>query len=326
MIRIGIIGAGKIAHKMARTISQVNKATGYAIASRNLSNARTFAEDYGFENAYGSYQELVEDPKVDLVYIATPHSFHYEHAKLALNHGKHVLCEKPFTINENQLRELILLANSKNLTLIEGIWERYMPLHFKLKQQLDEGIIGEIQAIQANLCYHIESIERMSSPTLGGGALLDLGVYPIHFSLSILGNNYDSIQSKIIFSPTGVDRHTSITLTYPTGQMAQIFTSMGTGIHNDVTIMGTNGIIRLNSSNHIDQYRIYDAHNNLLNSYDRPFDEGGFEFELIETLNCIEQNLIESPIVTHQDSLAAMRVMDQVRYQNDFYYPGETNE
>ncbi|MFK8242862.1 MULTISPECIES: Gfo/Idh/MocA family oxidoreductase [unclassified Facklamia] len=322
MINVGIIGAGKIAAKMAKTIHGVDKANAYAIASRDAERALSFAETHGFKKAYHSYEALVRDENVDLVYVATPHNFHFKHAKLALENGKHVLCEKAITLNAKELTELIAIATERQLTFVEAIWSRFMPLHLQLKSLLDTGAIGEPQILYGNLSYYLEHVERMYNPHLAGGALLDLGVYPVHYALSLFGNDYQSIQSTMMKTELGVDRHTAITLQYADGKIAQLMCSMN-AFEQSSKIYGTNGRIETTGIHHIEEIRVYDKENNCTQVIKRPNDIGGFEFELAETIKMIEEHKIESDIVTHADSLAVMQVLDTVRQQNDFIYPNE---
>lgn len=323
MINVGIIGAGNIAVKMANTIHAEEKAHAYAVASRNIAKAQAFAKEHHFEKAYGSYDALVKDEFVDLVYVAIPHNFHYEHAKLALLNGKHVLCEKAVTLNAPQLEELIALSKERQLVFLEAIWSRFMPLQLQLKKQLDEGIIGKPVILNANLCYPIEHVERMYRADLAGGSLLDLGIYPVHFALQMFGNDYETVSSEMVLTDQGVDRHTMITLKYPDGKMAQLLSSMSTGSYAEATILGDNGLVKINGSNHIDEMTFYSKTMEVIERYQRPADAGGFDFELREAIGLIENGKIESTIVTHEDSLAAMRLLDTVRAQNHFIYPEE---
>ena len=190
-MNIGIIGAGWIAGKMAVTLSGLPAEKGlvkYAIASRDIAKAREFAAKWGFAKAYGSYQELVDDPDVDLVYIATPHSHHYPHSKLALEAGKAVLCEKAFMANAREAEEILNLAHKKGIFITEAIWTRYMPLSLKVKELLDAGEIGKPSLLNASLCYQMDGKERILRPDLCGGALLDLGVYSINFARMYYGS------------------------------------------------------------------------------------------------------------------------------------------
>ncbi|HFI0463859.1 TPA: Gfo/Idh/MocA family protein [Streptococcus suis] len=323
MINVGILGAGNIAEKMARTIQATAAAKTYAVGSRSLKKAQAFAEKFDFDKAYGSYEALVQDPDLDLVYVATPHNFHYQHAKLALDHGKHVLCEKALTLNAKEAESLMALAHQKGLTFMEAIWPRYMPLNRQLKEMIDMGKIGQIQAIHASLAYPIKDKERMKRPDLAGGSLLDLGVYPIHFTLSLLGNDYDKVHSLITKTDQGVDLHTSILLSYPNGAQALIHSSMADGPYSHALVLGDKGRFEIDGTNHIETIRVYDLDNQLIGEYKRPNDFGGFEYQLEEAIRLIREGKVESTIVTHEDSLAVMRLCDTVRYDNQFYYPEE---
>ena len=173
-MNIAILGAGSIAATMATTLQPLKDVTCYAVAARDLKRAQIFADKFGFQKAYGSYKDMLEDPDVELVYIATPHSHHYEHIRMCLNHDKHVLCEKAFTANARQAEEVLKLAESKGLLLTEAIWTRYMPMRQTINEVIKSGIIGKPTSLSANLGYPIEHVERMVKPELCGGALLDL--------------------------------------------------------------------------------------------------------------------------------------------------------
>ena len=203
-MKIGIIGAGWIADKMAETLTGLDNSMKYAIAARDLGRAQEFAKHWGFQKAYGSYKEMVEDPEVDLVYVATPHSHHFEHASLAINAGKPVLCEKAFTANAREADALLNLAHKKGIFITEAIWTRYMPLSMKVKELLDSGAIGQPRLLNASLCYMMEFKERILRPDLCGGALLDLGVYSINFCRMYFGADIINESTNCIKSSTGM--------------------------------------------------------------------------------------------------------------------------
>lgn len=167
-MKIGILGAGNIAVKMAKTVSGMKNVENYAVAARNLERAQAFAREIGVAKAYGSYEEMLTDPQIDLVYIATPHSHHYLHAKMCLEAGKNVLCEKAFTVNADQARKLFALAKEKNLLITEAIWTRYMPSRKMINEIIESGVIGEVTSVTANLNYTISNVERIRKPELAG--------------------------------------------------------------------------------------------------------------------------------------------------------------
>lgn len=229
--RIGIIGCGWIAEKMAITLQGMKGVEAYAIASRDLSKAKPFAERWNFTRAYGSYEEMLDDECVDLVYIATPHSHHYTHTRLSLLKGKPVLCEKAFTANAKEAEELIQLAKEKNLFLTEAIWTRYMPLSLTISELVNKGVIGNPKLLTANLCYPNFHKERMHKPELAGGALLDLGVYTLNFAAMIFGTNIIRTTSTCIKSDTVYDSEYRLTSIYEcppqiTGYEYQVYASI----------------------------------------------------------------------------------------------------
>ena len=218
MFRLGIIGAGWIADKMAEALAPSTEMCVHAIASRSLDKAKEFAQKWNIEKAYGSYEELVADSDIDLVYIATPHSHHFPHSMLALEHGKPVLVEKAFTANVREAEILINEARKRNLFITEAIWTRYMPLSHKIQEIMDSGIIGKPRALTATLCYMMEFKERIVNPELCGGALLDLGVYPINFARMYFGTDIVKTVTNVVMSDRGMDMHECISLTFADGK------------------------------------------------------------------------------------------------------------
>ena len=229
-MKTAILGAGNIAKSMAAALRGLQKrgenVEPYAVGARELSRAEAFAREQGFEKAYGSYEELVSDPEIDLVYVATPHSMHCEHMRLALEHGKNVLCEKAFTMNAGQAEEVIALAEKKGLLLAEAIWPRYMPSRQMILDLIDSGVIGTVTSLSANLGYPLTHVERLVRPELCGGALLDLGVYPLNFACMAFPGEIRDVASACVKWETGVDAQNSFTLTFEDGRMAVLYSSM----------------------------------------------------------------------------------------------------
>lgn len=221
MLKMAIMGAGSIANKMAATITKMENVEAYAIAARDLDRAEDFAKKYGFTKAYGSYEEMLNDPEVELVYIATPHSHHYKCVKMCLEANKHVLCEKSFTVNEEQAREILRMAEEKNLLLTEAIWTRYMPSRNMINKIIEDGMIGEVTSLSANLGYELSSIKRIWDPKLAGGALLDVGVYLVNFAIMVLGDEIESIHSEAVFK-NGVDMIDNINMIFKGGKTASM--------------------------------------------------------------------------------------------------------
>ena len=205
-MKVGILGAGSIARAMAMAVNGLEGVEGYAVASRDLSKAQAFCDTWGFQKAYGSYEEMLQDPQVELVYVATPHSHHFEHTRLCIEHGKPALVEKAFTANAAQARELIAMAERKGVFLTEAIWVRYMPSRRILRELIDSGIIGSVQRVSADLSYPIPNVKRLTDPSLAGGALLDLGVYVLNFASMVLGDDVQEIKgltdiTRVPFAP-----------------------------------------------------------------------------------------------------------------------------
>ena len=313
-MKLGIIGAGHISIKMARTLA--GKPQGcecYAVASRDLEKARAFASEYGSSKAYGSYRELVEDPEVDIVYIATPHSFHHEHTRMALECGKPCLVEKAFTMNAREAEDLVNISESRGVFLTEAIWTRYLPMSHKVAELLSNGVIGEPKLLRASLCYPVSYKERIQRPELGGGALLDLGVYVLNFARMYFGTDIVKTATSCVTGPTGVDLQESISLTYGDGRMANLQVSALCINDRQGIISGTEGSIivdNVNCPSRIDVYRGYD----LVQTIGLPADFiTGFEYQVFECQRCLSEGLVESPMMPHNETVAVMRQMDGLR-------------
>lgn len=322
MFRLGIIGAGWIADKMAEALAPLADYQVYAIASRSLEKAQEFAEQHNIEKAYGSYEEMVCDENVDLVYIATPHSHHFEHASLAINHGKHVLVEKAFTANARQAEQLIALAKEKNVFITEAIWTRYMPLSHKVKELMESGIIGEPRVLTATLCYMMEHKERIVRADLCGGALLDLGVYVLNFARMYFGTDIVRTVTNCHLGPEeGMDMMESISLSFANGNMANLQAGCLTLNDRQGIISGTDGYIRVDNVNcpeRIDVVRNYE----LVETINRPEDMvNGYEYQVFECRRCIEQGLLESPMMPHAETISIMKQMDALRAEWGVKYP-----
>ncbi len=320
-MKIGIIGAGWIARKIALAVAPLTDIDIYAIASRDGAKARAFAHEFHIPMAYEGYEAMVADPKVDLVYVATPHSHHYAHARLALDHGKAVLVEKAFTANAQQAKELIDYAHRRNLFITEAIWTRYMPMSYKIGELLKSGIIGEPRLLTATLCYNMEHKERILRPELCGGALLDVGVYVLNFARMYFGSDIVKTISNCHLGPTQVDMMEAISLSYRDGKMANLQAGALTLNDRQGIISGTEGYIRVDNVNCpecIEVYRDYQ----LVERIDKPSTMiNGYEYEIIECKRCLEAGLIESPLMPHKETIAIMQQMDELRAQWGVTYP-----
>jgi predicted dehydrogenase len=324
--KVAIMGTGKIAVVMADTLKAMRGVTCYAVGSRSMENAQKFAKDYGFKKAYGSYEELVNDPKIDLVYVATPHSEHYENVKLALSAGRNVICEKAFTLNESQAKKLFDLAEEKNLLLTEAIWTRYMPMRTKLLEVLGSNVIGEPTMLTANLGYNISYKDRINRPELGGGALLDLGVYVLNFASMVFGNDVSDIASICTFNEFGMDMQDSITLRYANGKMAVLNATALSSSDRSGVIYGTKGYVVVDNINNPEGITVYDSAYKKLAYYKRPKQISGYEYEIEACMKAISEKWLECPQMPHSESLKIMNMMDFIRKANNIRFPGEEAE
>ena len=324
VLKVGIMGTGRIASVLAETMVQMPVVCLYGAASRSLEKAEEFAARFSIKKAYGSYEELAADSEVQLIYIATPHSEHSRNARLCLEHGKHVLCEKSFAANYSQAKEMIDLAQEKNLMITEAMWVRYMPMADTLKEVLASGIIGEPMTLTANLAYLVSDKHRIVAPELAGGALLDVGVYTLNFASLVFGDEITDIASSVIKTETGVDAQNSITLLYPGGKMAVLNSSIQVLSDRQGIIYGTKGFLVVENINNFESICVYNTDRKLVGTYQRPEQITGYEYQVLASKDAIEQGWTECPQMPHQTTLNVMRVMDELRRQWRIRYPFET--
>ena len=325
-MKIAILGAGNIAEKLAYTMERLEEAQCYAVASRSLEKAQRFAKEFGFEKAYGSYTEMLADENVELVYIATPHSHHYRHMKLCIEAGKHVLCEKSFTVNEKQAREVFRLAKEKDVLVAEAIWTRYMPSRKIINDLLAEGIIGEVKTLTANLAYTISHKERIIRPELAGGALLDVGIYPLNFALMHFGNKIAKKHSFALMTETGVDGQNVMVLSYDDGRMANLTSGIYGLSDRQGIFYGSKGCMVVDNINDPLEIKAYDEDCKLVKEISVPEQINGYEYEVLETIDCIKKGLRECPSMMHEDTLEVMRLMDEFRAEWGMRYPEEIEQ
>jgi predicted dehydrogenase len=322
-MRMAILSTGFIARTMAATIKEMEEVTSYAVASRDYRKAEAFAKEFGFVKAYGSYEDMLLDPEVDLVYVARFHSHHYEHVKLCLNHGKHVLCEKAFAVNAKQAEEMFALAAEKKLLLTEAIWTRYMPLRRTLDDIIASGIIGNVSMLTANLGYVINHIPRLIEPSLAGGALLDVGVYPLNFALMAFGNNIERITSAAVITDKGVDAQNSITLVYKDGRMAVLNSTMLSQTDRQGIISGSKGFIVAENINNCERIRVYDLSRKELACYEAPKQISGYEYEVRACIRALQEGKLECEEMPHAETIRVIQLMDGLRKEWGVIYPGE---
>ncbi len=322
-MKFSILAPGNIAGTMAKTISRMDGIESYAVASRDYGRAKAFAGEWGFEKAYGSYEELVDDPEVGLVYVASPHSHHYQHAKLCLEHGKHVLVEKAFTVNAAQAQELIDISEERGLLLAEAIWTRYMPSRGMVDDLVASGVIGEVTSLTANLGYILPHVERMQKPELAGGALLDLGVYPINFALMAFHGQVERVHASAVLSPSGIDWMNSITLVFEGGKMAVLHSDMLAQTDRQGVISGDKGYLEVQNINNCEEIRVFGLNRKLTARYTVPKQISGYEYEVLACKKAIEAGKTECEEMPHAESLRVMKLLDEVRSQWGMKFPCE---
>ncbi len=321
-MKFGILGAGKIAGKMAYTLSKMKKEgiECVAVGARDLKRAQDFASEYHIRKAYGSYEELVSDEEIDVIYVATPHSYHFEHTKLSLEHGRNVLCEKPITVNVWQVRELVELAKEKKLLLAEAMWTRFLPMRKVLDDLLNNHIIGEVTTVTANVGYCMDCVNRLQDPLLAGGALLDVGVYTLNFAAMVLGLNVKEMKSTCIKTKTGVDLQNMVTLVYYSGAMAVLSSTMAANTDLRGMIYGSKGYIEVVNINNCEKIIIAlnDGERRVI---ERPKQITGFEYQVRAVCEALKAGKSECIEMSHKDIIAIMELMDLLRSEWGISYP-----
>ena len=321
-MNIGILGTGSIAEKMSATINKMNNAHLYAVASRTAEKAKSFSEKYHIENYYESYEALVKDKNIDLVYIATPHSRHYEDCMLCLENGKNVLCEKAFTANAKQAEKVFEYSKSHNVFVSEAIWTRFMPMRSVLDEIIKSGAIGEISSLTANIGYNLLNKERVQKPELAGGALLDIGIYTINFALMAFGNDIAEIKSTCIKNKHGVDIIDNILITFKDNKTALLHNNTAADTDKLGVIYGTSGRIEFYNINNCEGIKVI-LNNGEIQNYETPPQISGYEYEVEASLNAIKAGKIETDFMPHCETLRIMRIMDSLRNEWGIKYPFE---
>lgn len=327
--RWGIIAPGNIASKFALALQAVDGAVLQSVASRDKSRARAFAEDFGFVDVANNYAALINDPKVDVVYIASPHNLHAEQAIACLKAGKAVLCEKPMTVNSRQASKVIEVARERNVFYMEAVWTRFLPVYSKIREWLDSGAIGDVKMIQANFGFNFpfDPKSRLFNPKLAGGALLDVGIYPITFAQWVMQDQAPSRISAVgSLGVTGVDESSAITLQYRDGALAMLTSTVLANTVYDAWIIGTEGQIKVpmfwcaESAELIKGLR---GDSLVVDQIKHPHKPNGYEGEIVEVQRCLAVGELESKLLPWASSIEVMSIMDQARDQLGLVYPFE---
>jgi len=322
MVRWGILGCGKIAQKFANDLNRLDGCKLVAVGSRSLAKAETFRIKNKAIFGFGSYQDLASCHEVDVVYIATPHTMHKENTLLCLNHGKHVLCEKPLAINAKQVEAMINAAKVKQLFLMEAIWTQFLPFLSKLKEIIADGVLGEIKMIEADFGFKAEynPMSRLFDPNLGGGALLDIGIYPLFLCQTLLGPP-DDIKASAVIGKTGVDESIGIILKWKNGAMANLNCTLHCDTNCSAKIFGTKRTANISPRWHESNTINLTERNDLVKSYTFDDEYIGYAYEIMEVNQCISNSEIESKQLPLSFSYDLMQIMDEIRDQIGLKYP-----
>ena len=323
-IRWGIIGTGKIAHTFAEALAGTEDAELLAVASRTQEKARAFADKFGFSRAYGSYRELAEDNDIDVIYIATPMASHYGDSKLCISNGRNVLCEKSLALNAAQTEEILGYAAEKGVFFMEAMWMKCRPVFLKVMEWIKTGKIGEPNWIKADFSNYIpyDENDRLFRADCGGGALLDLGVYPLTFADAIFGVPDEIISCAQLRD--GVDINDSIILKYSGGKYLSSDNGFQLQLSNNALVSGSAGYITMGNWFHCtSEASLFNNEHKEIEKFVCEPEINGYEYEIREVHRCLRQGLRESPLVPHEETLRIMKVMDECRKQWGMKFPEE---
>jgi predicted dehydrogenase len=322
--RWGILGTGAIARQFVEGLGELPEAEVLAVGSRSEASAEKFAEDRDIPRRYGTYEDLAADPDVDVVYVATPHPFHAGNAELCLGAGKAVLCEKPFTVNAGEAERVVGLARERGLFLMEGMWTRFFPLMGELRRLLSAGVIGEPRMLTADFGFRDEfdPRSRKFDPGLGGGALLDVGVYCISLASSLFGRPSE-VAGAGHLGQTGVDEQSAAILVHDGGRLSVLCFATRTGTPQEATVMGTEGYVKIHSNWWRPRAMTLHRPGEKEELVEVPITGNGFNYEAAEVMRCLDEGMTESDVMPLDETLSVMRTMDEIRAAWGLRYPSE---
>jgi predicted dehydrogenase len=323
-LRWGILGPGGIARAFTSDLRTAGLDVA-AVGSRRLESAQAFAADFGIPRAYGSYQELVADPDVDIVYIATPHPMHAGQALLALEAGKHVLVEKPFTLNAAEAEAVAAAAAERGLLAMEAMWTRYLPHMIRIREIVASGVLGEIRAVTADHTQLITSdpAHRLNALELGGGALLDLGIYPVSFAWDILGEPVTVVASARL-GQTGADTEIATIMAHANGALSTTLTSSRAAGPNAASIIGTDARIDIDRVWYTPtSFRVVTPDGRVLEEYRSEIDGRGMQYQALAAERIVAAGLTDSDLLPIDETVAIMATLDEIRSLVGVRYPGE---
>lgn len=317
----GIMGAGKIADKFCTALLATDGADVYAIASRDIDKAKDYAARYNAVATYNNYEDLVKDENVDIVYIATPHAFHFQQTLLCLQHNKPVLCEKPMSLSTKQSTEMIAAATEKKLFLMEGMWTACMPFMEKILSLINEDAIGQPKYVHADFGFTapVDSGSRLFNKALGGGSVLDVGIYPIFLATIIFGEP-SLIQAVSKLTTTGVDEYANMVLQYPSGQTAHLLSSISFNTALEAEIIGTKGRIKIDNPCFKATDFTLILNDGTSEHFCMPHQSNGFEHQIKEVMHCLDNGLLQSNKVPHHLTITVSKIMEEVLRQAGVVY------
>lgn len=323
-IRWGILGPGSIAHKFADGLKALPDAELIAVGSRSMEKANKFGDEYNIAKRYGSYEDFVKDPDIDIVYISSPHPFHNEHSLLCMKAGKSVICEKPFAVNARQAEEMIACAGDNKVFLMEAMWTRFLPVMAKVRELICEGTIGDVRMMTADFGFRMgwNPESRLLNPELAGGALLDVGVYTVSLASMVFSGPPTKIASLSHLGETCVDEQSAMLLGYDKGKIAVLSCAVRTNTPQEARIIGTDGSIYIPDfwrSSKISLFRQGKEADHI----ELPFEGNGYNCQAAEAMNCLRNGKLESDILPLHESLSIVQTLDSIRAQWGLKYPME---
>ena len=328
MIKWGILGAGNIAKKLAADIALIDNAQLAAVGSRSKEKATQFGREFAIPHIHDSYEDLAKDPEVDVIYVATPHSHHHENTLMCLENNKAVLCEKAFAVNYRQAKEMVEKARQKKLFLMEAMWTKFLPHYNKMKSIVDSGQLGDISSVLINFGFKPRTPvpARLFDPALAGGTILDIGVYNVFIAMSVLGRP-DEIEASMTPASTGIDEQCSVLFKYKSGAMAQLFSSFVAHLPTEADINGSDGRLRLTHRFYAPESTLefypekMDSKQQVL--FDGPQQGWGYQYEVKHVCECLEKGMKESDVMTLDNTLEMMRVLDEIRKEAGIRYEAD---
>lgn len=324
-IRWGILGCGKIANKFASDLRLVDDAELLAVASRDQEKANKFSQEHGSKLVFNTYEELVACPEVDVIYVATPHGFHHEHVLLCLNHKKAVLCEKAFGLNAREVDEMVATAKNNHVFLMEAFWTKFLPQFGELQKVIQSGEIGALKMIQADFGFRaaVPPPQRLYDPRLGGGALLDIGIYPVFLAVTLLGRPVE-VNAVMSPYPSQVDEQIVMNLKFGNDELAVLSASFAADTPVEATIIGTKGYIRMQNRFHNATSRLEVVIGDESREISVERESGhGYQYEARHVGECLRHKLSESPVMTFSDSMLLIETLDRLRRQCGIKYESD---